>query len=434
VDAGEEDVVAAAEGLGGAVAVVDVPVEDEDALGAQLGDRQLGGDRDVVEEAEAHRPVRLGVVAGRPAGAEGDRGVAGEEPADHLAGAPGRVKGGAVGGLAGVGVGVDRAAAGGAEPADPLDVPALVDAQQVPLLGDGGEEALPAEPVALGERRLDRPQPQRRLGVPRQPGAGVVLQAGRVAEVEHAGECKRRAPVFRAGDQVEPAAMARQLNVGETLGEVFAIYREHAGVLLPIAFWLFLLVAVAQGLAESSVGLLGLAFVFATIVATLYQGVVVTLVRDAKAGRRDFSMGELVGAAMPLVGPLFGAGLLAALGIAVGLFLLVVPGLFLLTIWAVIAPAIVIERAGVIEAFRRSRQLVEGSNWQVFGVLAVSYLIALLGSLILNSVAATIADGPIVRIVFSAIASTFTAPIAALAASVLYFRLVEINRPASVTQ
>ena len=38
--------------------------------------------------------------------------------------------------------------------------------------------------------------------------------------------------------------------------------------------------------------------------------------------------------------------------------LLIVPGLILLTIWAVIAPVIVVERSGVIDAFRRSRELV----------------------------------------------------------------------------
>jgi hypothetical protein len=43
VNAGEEDVAAATEDLGGAVAVVNIPVEDEDPLDAELGDRQRDG-------------------------------------------------------------------------------------------------------------------------------------------------------------------------------------------------------------------------------------------------------------------------------------------------------------------------------------------------------------------------------------------------------
>ena len=55
----------------GAVAVVDVEIDDGDALDAVRRLRVPGGDRRVVEEAEAHRRRRLGVVAGRPCGDEG---------------------------------------------------------------------------------------------------------------------------------------------------------------------------------------------------------------------------------------------------------------------------------------------------------------------------------------------------------------------------
>ena len=44
--------------------------------------------------------------------------------------------------------------------------------------------------------------------------------------------------------------------------------------------------------------------------------------------------------------PLILAGLVVGLLVVVGFILLIVPGLFLLTIFAVVAPVIVIERAG----------------------------------------------------------------------------------------
>ncbi|HEV7562506.1 MAG TPA: hypothetical protein VGO24_03305 [Solirubrobacterales bacterium] len=218
--------------------------------------------------------------------------------------------------------------------------------------------------------------------------------------------------------------MKRELSVGDTLSEVFSIYGAHAGVLLPVAFWLFLAVAIVDGLVGASLALLPLVIVVSTIAATLYQGMVVGLVRDVQDGRRDSSVGELLGYAAPVLLPLIGAGLLSGLGIGIGFVLLVVPGLYLLTIWAAIAPVIVIERRPVLEAFGRSRQLVRGNGWPVFWVIAVAFLISLAGGLIFGGIASSVADGPLVRIVFSALASTITAPIGALVAGVLYYRLL----------
>lgn len=219
----------------------------------------------------------------------------------------------------------------------------------------------------------------------------------------------------------------RKLSVGDTLSEVFGIYREHAGVLLPVAFWLFLIVAVVNGLTEDSLSLFWVSIIVGLAVGTLYQGTVVRLVQDVQDGRRDYSVGELMRAALPVLGTLIAAGILAGIGIGLGFVLLVVPGLFLATIWAVIAPAIVVEGRGVFEAFGRSRELVKGQGWPVLGTIVVAYLIAIAASLLFNAIAASIADEPLLRIVFSALASTITAPITALVAAVLYFRLLAIK-------
>jgi hypothetical protein len=215
----------------------------------------------------------------------------------------------------------------------------------------------------------------------------------------------------------------RKIEVGSTLEEVFSIYRAQAGTLLPVAFWIFLAVAIVNGLAGGSLLLLGLAVAVGIVAGTLYTGMVVGLVSDVQDGRRDSSVRDLIDSAVPVIGPLILAGIVSGVGIAIGLFLLLVPGLFLLTIWAVIAPVIVVERSGAIAALGRSRELVRGNGWPVFGAIVSAFLIVLVGSIVFGAIAEAIANGPIVRIVFSAIASTLTAPVSALVASVLYFRL-----------
>jgi len=221
--------------------------------------------------------------------------------------------------------------------------------------------------------------------------------------------------------------MTRKLSVGETLSEVFATYRENAGVLIPLAFWLFFVVAIVQGLADDSLLLLFVGALLNVVASILYQGMVVSLVRDVQDGRRDSSVGDLYRQVTPVLWTLVGASILYGIAVAIGFALLIVPGLFLLTIWALIAPAIVIENQGVIASSRRSRELVNGFGWPVFGTVLSAALITVVVGAILLSIAAAIADGPILRIVLGLLASSVTAPIGGLVAGVLYYRLLQLK-------
>jgi hypothetical protein len=221
--------------------------------------------------------------------------------------------------------------------------------------------------------------------------------------------------------------MERKLDVGATLRQVFQTYGDQAGVLLPVAFCLYLVVAVVTALLAGSFAFFPLVFAVGVVAATLYQGMVVGLVKDVQDGRRDSSVGELVDATWPVVLPLIGAGLLSGIAIGIGMFLLVIPGLILLTIWAVIAPVIVVEHSGVIAAFGRSRELVRGNGWQVFGVIFTVFVIAAAVSLVLAVIGAAIAKGVGMRILANLASSTITAPIGALAAATIYFGLLSVK-------
>src|SRR5215211_4657425 len=149
---------------------------------------------------------------------------------------------------------------------------------------------------------------------------------------------------------------------------------------------------------------------------------VVKLVQDVRDGRRDHSVEELFESAAPYIGTLILNGILAAIGIGIGLVLLIVPGLILITIWAVVAPAIVVEGAGVIEAFGRSRDLVRGNGWPVFGAIVIAYLIVLGVSFVTAGVGDAIADDA-GHVILGTIGDILAAPILALVASALFFDL-----------
>ena len=66
--------------------------------------------------------------------------------------------------------------------------------------------------------------------------------------------------------------------------------------------------------------------------------------------------------------------------------LLIIPGLFLLTIWIAVIPAIVLEGRGIGESFGRSHDLVRGNGWNVFGVIILTILLLIAVGLVVGLV------------------------------------------------
>lgn len=216
----------------------------------------------------------------------------------------------------------------------------------------------------------------------------------------------------------------RRLTVGGVISEAFELYGAHFGTLVLAAAAVFVVSGVIQGLlneADSTVLSL-VASIISLVAWALFTGFVVSLVADVRDGRRDFTAGELLSSGWHVVLPLIGFGILFGLGVAIGLVLLIIPGLYLLTIWAVGVPAIVVERAGVIEAFGRSHELVRGHGWTVFGAIVVAFLILWGLGFAAILVGAAIADAA-GAIILGIIVQILAAPFAALVSSVLFFEL-----------
>lgn len=216
---------------------------------------------------------------------------------------------------------------------------------------------------------------------------------------------------------------AKPISVGGVVDETFSIYGQQVGPLLASAIVVFVIVGVISGLFQTAGGVvLGiLSGIVSAVGHAIYTGFVVELVRDVRDGRRDQSVGDLFSSAAPAIVALIVFGILYGIGVAIGLILLIVPGLVLITFWSVGAPAIVVERAGPIEAFGRSWRLVRGDAWSVFGALLVVLLIVIAIGVVLGIIATPIGDGAIV--VASVISGVITAPIFSLAVSVIYFDL-----------
>jgi len=222
--------------------------------------------------------------------------------------------------------------------------------------------------------------------------------------------------------------MNQNLDVGNVISRVFGIYGDQFVVLFLSA----LAVNIAAGviivlltLVGSIVGLL-VGFLILIVANFFYTGMVVRLVEDVQDGRLDASVGQLFESVAPVVLPLIGAGILAAIGIAFGFLLLIIPGIFLLTIWAVVAPCVVIERTGVTGAFGRSYALVKQSFWQTLGAILVMALIYFVIGLIIGAIGTALGDD-VVGAIFRIFGNALTAPLIVLAAAVIYFELRRVE-------
>jgi hypothetical protein len=223
--------------------------------------------------------------------------------------------------------------------------------------------------------------------------------------------------------------MRRQIDIGSVLTRVFQTYGNRAGLILPLAAIVALIAAVLDALANEGFNSILSALVRLLVdsaAAMIFAGLVVEIVRRDRAGEEHRTFGEMLESVSPVLLTLIGASILYGFGVAIGLVFLIVPGLILLTWWSVIAPVIVVERTGVIDAFRRSRSLVDGNGWLVFAVILVIFVITALVSLLLVVLFA-IFGGFVGSLIGIFIAGVILKPIAALASPILYFDLREIE-------
>jgi hypothetical protein len=208
------------------------------------------------------------------------------------------------------------------------------------------------------------------------------------------------------------------------LSEAWGYYKAQWRHLIPIALVVYIVLALATLVLALALTWLGvvLGLVISIVGAFWVQGALTQAVDDIRDGRADMTIGDTFTRVQPRLGAIIVAGLLAGLGIALGLVLFIVPGLILLTWWAVLIPVVVLEERSAGESFSRSRELVRGFGWNVFGVIVLTFLVLIGVSIVLSIVLSPLADW-LQGFISNVVSGTLTTPFVALVWTLLYFRL-----------
>jgi hypothetical protein len=212
--------------------------------------------------------------------------------------------------------------------------------------------------------------------------------------------------------------------IRDVYSEAWALYKTHWRHLLTLAFVVYVAVAVIGTLLVAVLTWLGwlIAALISLIALFWLQAALVKAVEDVRDGRADLSLSQTFEAGRAHLAAVVAAGFIAVVGVGIGLFLLIVPGLVLTAFWAVIVPAIVIEGRSAGESFGRSFELTRARFWEVLGVVVPLVLVLFGLPIVLDRVLSPVADW-LQSFVSQIVSGTLTAPLFALVLTVLYFRL-----------
>jgi MFS family permease len=110
------------------------------------------------------------------------------------------------------------------------------------------------------------------------------------------------------------------------------------------------------------------------------------------------------------------AAILAAIAITIGWMLLFVPAIILILMWWVFVPVLVIEGAGIIECFGRSRGLTRGHRWGILGLLVIVFVAQWLVGLVLGVLGAALGTiaGEILNFIVMFLFTAFAAVLVAV--------------------
>jgi hypothetical protein len=162
------------------------------------------------------------------------------------------------------------------------------------------------------------------------------------------------------------------------------------------------------------------------VVMPIVAAICIYALHQIAAGERP-PAGQVFVAGFEAFTPLFGAVVLAALGIALGFVLLVVPGIYLAIRWYFVPQAVVIERARGAGALTRSGEIVRGYWWRTLGLVLLANIAIVIPGLILVlpfSAIAESTDRAVWQLAGSTIATSVTTPFVALFSTFLYYDLV----------
>jgi hypothetical protein len=161
------------------------------------------------------------------------------------------------------------------------------------------------------------------------------------------------------------------------------------------------------------------------VIAPLITAICIHALRAVAAGEGP-AAGRAIRDGFEAFAPLFAALVLVAVGVAIGLLALILPGVYLAVRLFFVPQTVVIEGRRGLEALRRSGELVQGLWWRTFGIVLLAWLAAQIPVALIGIPFASLAahaDRQLWALVGETLTQAVASPFVALLSTLLYYDL-----------
>lgn len=242
---------------------------------------------------------------------------------------------------------------------------------------------------------------------------------------EHAAQGGPEQPPVRSATEAQTSrntSLGTGINVGSVISRTFETLMKNPVVFFGLSLIVVIPPAIVGALIPEESGLAVAIKLFEIILGFVVQGAIAYAVYQVMSNKA-VSIGDAVTRGTARFVPLVFTSLLATLGMALGMVLLIVPGAILMCMWFVAMPACVVEKTGPVESLQRSAFLTRGCRMQIFGLLFLIVVLVAILMGVLTFLLVSITGNYVVAGLITAILGTVPQAFCSVIYAIVYFDL-----------